>query len=63
MMREKTTLLDEFVSLQIGIKYFWLKVFYYFSEKLLFLKIYMYATSEEAVCHNSNVLLPSQFLS
>ena len=46
MMREKTPLLDEFVCFQIGIKDFWLEVFYYFSNKnYLFHKIY--ATSEE----------------
>ena len=33
-MREKTPSLDEFVFFQIGIKDFWLEVFYYFSEKL-----------------------------
>ena len=39
-MREKTPLLDEFVCLQIGKKDFLLEVFYYFSEKYLFLKIH-----------------------
>ena len=34
MMKEKTPLLDESVCFQIGIKYFELEVFYYFSEKL-----------------------------
>ena len=33
LMREKTPLLDDFVCFQIGIKTFWLEVFYYFSEK------------------------------
>ena len=32
--RKKTPLLDEFVCFQIGIKEFWLEVFYYLSEKL-----------------------------
>ena len=50
MMREKPPLWDEFVCFQIGIRDFWLEVFYYFSAKLpLFQK---YVTSERAVSHN-----------
>ena len=34
MMKEKTSLLYKIVCFKIGIKGFWLEVFYYFSEKL-----------------------------
>ena len=49
-MKEKTPLLNEFVCFQIGIKDFWLEVFYYLSENYLFLKIYV--TSKGVVSHN-----------
>ena len=48
-MKEKTPLLDEFVCFQIGIKDFYLEVFYYLVRNNLFLKNYV--TSEEVVSH------------
>ena len=41
MMKEKTPILNEFVSIQIGIKDFWLEVFYYLSEKSPLSQIYV----------------------